>query len=1339
MQPWLSNLVGMARGAGFAPFAVGEGEPAGATLKPYLLKTLFLVAITGLSVSPGWATGITWPTNQLMPTFSQPAPVLDCVDISSSSGPEIDLFASLQGIVNRTQPRIACVSTGDGEGEFTWLNLHNFSYKLTNGYNLILKYQSSVTGLVVTDPNQPDTLNLATTMAGVNNELICNPSLLPTLTNAPYNLPVVDDLRNRFSNKYQVYGYLYTNYWPLCTHRLMAGLETNLDGQLRDYLVAMKVATVWLDPGPGNFQDQAALAQFTSAMTPANGVYIGWWPNEGNDLPWIAQYGIPVLASDFLRNASVFGGASRTIHVPAMPPIPPLQNKVYVSFILSDGDNIQYMQHVMKIDWATAARGSIPIGWTSSPLAADVDPGMVNYFWSTATTNDCLISGPSGAGYAHIENWSIANIMAFAKVSSPYLQRAGLRVITVWDQVSSGTATLYAKYCPSLLGLTDQSGGTYTSVNQGLRTIGLTVTYSSDTNAIYSGITNAAQSWNGAAPMFLAAQAVVWSINPAMLAGIASRLDPNKYVIVRPDHLFLLYNQVYGNAVAVTRAAPNITGTTATLQGFVNPNAGTASAWFQWGTNANYNAITTITNLSGNSGLLINASLNGLSPGTVYHYNVVVSNSLGITYGADKFFTTGGNVKAWGDGSLGQTNLPAGLTNIIGVSCGANHALALRNDGSVFSWGYNAFNQTNVPSGLTGVVAVSGGFQHSLALNANGSVTAWGDNTFGQTNVPTNLTNAVTIAAGGYHSLALKNDGTVTAWGYNNSGQTNVPLGLSNVVAIAAGRYHSLALKSDGTVTAWGYNAFGQANVPLGLDHVIAIAAGDYDSLALKANGIPIANLVPAAKWVADSLTGANGSSVSSWADIVNGITATQTSTGNQPQLFSNVINGHKTVRFNGSSSQCLTIASTNSPMSGAGGFTVAVVFRTTTAGSSSSNFYLNTGLLGAEQAGVVADWALCINGSQLGAGLGAGGAGCGPDLSLYGGNVTDGNAHIAMYVHSGNTITLYVDGVIVATQSSICPEARGDYPVQIGAMAPGLYFYTGDIAEIQMYNTPLDPGQILSANEILAATYGINGAAANIVAWGSSSSGQGTVPAGLTNESAIGSGSAFNLALNSNGTVTGWGLNTSGQLNPPAGLTNVTAIFGGGTFSLAIGDQPPVSFSTNVTGYASHDLAFALPTVSLDGQPLNIRITSLPAVGTLYQYSSGARGTAITAPNTLVTDASGRVIFAPVSGNTGNPYDSFSFICDDGTYTSAVAQVNVSINLPAVPQFAGVSLISAGSQFSLNFFGSSNATYSVWASSDLVNWVDLGTATEASPGQYQYTDTAVAGLPQRFYRLSAP
>ena len=1529
-----------------------------------------------LSFGVAHAAGLNWPTNQLMPTFSAPAPVLDCIDVSSATGPQIDLFASLEGIVNRTQPRVACVSSVDGEGEFTWVALHNLATNLISGYSAVLKYQTNFTGLVVTDPAQPDTLNLATTIAGVKNELICDPSLLSTLTNAPYSLSIGDDLRGRFTDKYAVYGYLYTNYWPLCTHRIMAGMETNLDGYLRDYLVAVKSATVWLDPG--TTKDAALLGQFVSTMPPAGGVYVGWWPSEGNGLTWIAAYGIPVLASDYFRNGSVFSGVTRPINVPAIPPPPPLQNKIYVSLILSDGDNIQYDQHAMKINWENSNRGHIPIGWTVSPLTANMDPTILNYYWNTATTNDCLVSGPSGAGYAHIELWNPANLSAFAKASDSYLQQTGLRVITVWDEVTPGVASAFATNCPSLLGLTDQSGGTYTSVNSGLRTVGLTVGYSSTISAITSGISNAAASWNGHAPLFLAAQAVAWDLTPSDLVTIVNSFDPSKYVFVRPDHLFMLYNQLYGTPIAVTEPAVQIAATSATLTGMVNPKAANAVAWLEWGTNTSYGSKSPASTVSGNSLLSVSALITDLAAGTIYHYRAAVSNAFGAARGVDKTFTTGGRVQVWGDGSLGQTNVPTGLTNVVGVSGGAAHVLALKNDGTVTAWGYNTFNQTNVPAGLTNVIEVAGGVQHSVALQANGTVTAWGDDSHGQTNLPTGLTNVVSIAAGGYHNLALLADGSVTAWGDNTYGQTNVPADLSNVVGIAAGRYHSLALKSDGTVTAWGDNNYGQTNVPMSLSQVIAVAAGDYDSLALRANGAVSGTLFPACRWVAanlsgsngtpvstwtdsvlgkpasqltsgsqpqlytnalnghnvvrfasaasqfltvaaanspisgatdftmatvfrtstpgisassffqntgligaeqpnvvtdwalclngtelgvglgsgnsgcngdvslyggtvtdgnphialwvrsgsiirlyvdgvivaeqnslctgargnydfqigamttgsgffngdiaeiqlynralsaeeitaidntlattygmggiagapvcqwtaDSLSGADGTSVSDWTDSIGGKNATQPIAASQPKIYSNVLNGHKTVRFSGAASQYLTVAAADSPISGAGSFTMVVVFKTVIPGNSSPLFYQNTGLLGAEQPGVVSDWAFCLNGSQLGAGLGSGGSGCGTDYSKYGGDVTDGNPHIAMYVRAGNAITLYVDGSIVATQGSLCPDARGDYPFQIGAMTTSSYFFTGDMAMIQLYNRAFSTAEIASDNELLAATYGIGAAAGTVVAWGNNANGQTNAPVSLTNVLAVASGSAFNLALRAGGPVIGWGTNGSGQTNIPIGLTNVAAISGGVNFALAIGDQVPQANNTTVTGFINHDLLFPLNASNPDGNPLTYRVLSAPTSGTLYQSSAGSRGSLINTPNTQVTDPNGQVIFAPGTGNTGNPDATLSFTVNDGNYGSAPGEVAINIGYPSVPQLAGFNWDggSTGSEgFELNFTGASNATYSVWSTTNLVNWVDLGPAVENQPGQYELIDLSATNWPQRFYRLSAP
>jgi hypothetical protein len=265
-------------------------------------------------------------------------------------------------------------------------------------------------------------------------------------------------------------------------------------------------------------------------------------------MQWIAQYGIPVMASDWFDNGSVYSGVTVPISIPPIPPAPPLQNKVYVSLTLSDGDNAQYMQHAMKMNWSSAARGTVPIGWTVQPLLADFDPGMLNYYWSTASTNDCLVAGPSGAGYTRINYWSAASVTSYTKASNFYLQRTGIRAITVWLTVSAATGNAYATNCPTLVGINDQNGGYYTTADGTLPVLGLpsSASYASTVSNLIYAITNTAASWSGSAPMFIPVQGSAWDITPANCQTVANSLDPGKYVVVRPDQLFLLYQQAMG-------------------------------------------------------------------------------------------------------------------------------------------------------------------------------------------------------------------------------------------------------------------------------------------------------------------------------------------------------------------------------------------------------------------------------------------------------------------------------------------------------------------------------------------------------------------------------------------------------------------------------------------------------------------------------------------------------------------------------------------------------------------------------------------------------------------------
>jgi len=94
--------------------------------------------------------------------------------------------------------------------------------------------------------------------------------------------------------------------------------------------------------------------------------------------------------------------------------------------------------------------------------------------------------------------------------------------------------------------------------------------------------------------------------------------------------------------IVTTLAATAVTGTSATMNGTVNPSGFATNYHFEWGTTISYGTnTTTVAAGSGSTAITVNAPVSGLTGGVTYHFRLVGVNSEGTSYGNDLTFAPG--------------------------------------------------------------------------------------------------------------------------------------------------------------------------------------------------------------------------------------------------------------------------------------------------------------------------------------------------------------------------------------------------------------------------------------------------------------------------------------------------------------------------------------------------------------------------------------------------------------------------------------------------------------------------------------------------------------------------
>jgi hypothetical protein len=484
-------------------------------------------------------TGVFWPAGQALPQFAAPT-ALDVLDLAVAPEAEVLLATTAQGVVNRRRPRIWLLREAD-EGARTWLDTIGLPASPVAGAEaLVSRHRGDIRGAVLADPAVPATRNVATTLAGLENAVVADPAVAERL-----GLPVLADLRDRFGDDRAAYRWAVDQLWPRTTHRMLIGLAPDNPGFLRDYAVANRAFVIGADPGD---RRERALLERLLADMPSNSPYLGWWPadvsGESGGTELTSRHGVYVVAADFSLNLTVFGGVRATTRPVPPLPAPPLEPRTYLTFTMTDGDNLQYCQHRMRQIWDTPERGLVPLNWTVSPLLRDAAPAILTHYQHTATGNDLLIAGPSGAGYAYPTPWPDHAYPAFTEQTGRYARDSGLPIVNVLNRVAGRDRDLAA--------------GQVAAYARDMRPAGILQHWTNRHSiAIVAGLPVATSQLVGTraecrallantpripdrpGPRFISIGILAWSMTPADVAALVAELD-ERYRVVRGDQFFQL-------------------------------------------------------------------------------------------------------------------------------------------------------------------------------------------------------------------------------------------------------------------------------------------------------------------------------------------------------------------------------------------------------------------------------------------------------------------------------------------------------------------------------------------------------------------------------------------------------------------------------------------------------------------------------------------------------------------------------------------------------------------------------------------------------------------------------
>ena len=223
------------------------------------------------------------PYPEYWPQSHPAAKELLVVDVSEFA-PQVEFALSvLQGLVNRSAPRLYLLHTRYSRQDRMWLDelhLEGYTSREISVEEAWSQFKGEVKGAVIYDgaimeeigayySHQLNQTNVLMMVGAVEDAVPLTAEM-----NQSLGLPTLFDARGRSTSQYDMMHWAYLNLFPRMNPHLLA---TNYPGifLLTDYLVSFKVFTFWFPEFRTTIEEN--LLRGILASTPPNSPILGWW------------------------------------------------------------------------------------------------------------------------------------------------------------------------------------------------------------------------------------------------------------------------------------------------------------------------------------------------------------------------------------------------------------------------------------------------------------------------------------------------------------------------------------------------------------------------------------------------------------------------------------------------------------------------------------------------------------------------------------------------------------------------------------------------------------------------------------------------------------------------------------------------------------------------------------------------------------------------------------------------------------------------------------------------------------------------------------------------------